>query len=127
MSRRSSDRERAWRDVMSRQRASGQSVRSFCRCEGLAESAFYFWRRTLQRRKVPKAQPKFVPVRVIPEEGSVVGCLEPNSGEPSASGPKDVFSPIEVVLPGGVLVRVPPGCEVQSLRTVLDALERPAC
>ncbi|HZZ70664.1 MAG TPA: hypothetical protein VFE24_00305 [Pirellulales bacterium] len=38
-------KERFWRDVLKRFAASGLSVRTFCRDEKLAESAFYAWRR----------------------------------------------------------------------------------
>jgi hypothetical protein len=42
--------ERAWRQRVRRQASSGLSVRAFCEQQGLAESAFYFWRQELKRR-----------------------------------------------------------------------------
>ena len=39
-----------WEEVVRRWREGGQSVRAFCRAEGVRESAFYFWRRELARR-----------------------------------------------------------------------------
>ena len=42
-------RQRYWEEVVRRWREGGQSVRAFCRGEGLRESAFYFWRRELAR------------------------------------------------------------------------------
>ena len=44
-----SQKLRYWEEVMRRWREGGQSVRAFCRAEGLRESAFYFWRRELTR------------------------------------------------------------------------------
>jgi len=38
-------RQRYWEEVVRRWRDGGQSVRAFCRAEGLRESAFFFWRR----------------------------------------------------------------------------------
>ena len=43
-------KERFWRGVLRRWRQSGQSVRTFCRVEGLAEPNFYSWRRMLAER-----------------------------------------------------------------------------
>ena len=44
------DREKVWRRTLARQAKSGLTVRQFCRREELHESAFYFWRRTIQKR-----------------------------------------------------------------------------
>ena len=43
-------KEQWWRAVMDRQRASGLSIRGFCRGEKLSEPSFYAWRRELLRR-----------------------------------------------------------------------------
>jgi hypothetical protein len=53
-------KERRWREAIEGQASSGHSVRAYCRREGLAESAFYFWRREIARRDVetpPPAKP----------------------------------------------------------------------
>jgi hypothetical protein len=42
--------EARWRDALRRQRASGLTVQSFCRREGLSESSFYAWRRAIAER-----------------------------------------------------------------------------
>ena len=39
-----------WQGVVRRWKESGQTVRDFCRVEGLRESAFFFWRRELCKR-----------------------------------------------------------------------------
>lgn len=43
-------REAFWRRTLAAFGTSGLSVREFCRREKLAETAFYFWRRTLHER-----------------------------------------------------------------------------
>ena len=63
-------------DVVGRWRESGESVRAFCRAEGLRESTFYFWRRELARRghrvdrqpgiRSPGAT--FVPVKLVRDD-----------------------------------------------------------
>ena len=40
-------RERQWQAAVGQWQKSGQSVRDYCRAQGLKESAFYFWRRQL--------------------------------------------------------------------------------
>jgi transposase-like protein len=47
---RDADREKNWRRNLTRHAKSGLTVRQFCRREKLHESAFYFWRRTIQQR-----------------------------------------------------------------------------
>lgn len=83
------DREQFWRETIAAFAASGLSVRAFCRRHGLHEKRFYTWRRNLGLSPVARPAssatpaPGFVPVRVV--------------SDPTA----------EVVLPGGVTVRLP--------------------
>ena len=78
--------ERRWRRIIGEQKRSGLTIRQFCRRGKLRETAFYFWRRELQRRQVEDstrraeqeqrqnnaatAAPAFVPVRVEGHVGS---------------------------------------------------------
>lgn len=43
-------RERHWRQLLQHFAASRQSIREFCAARRLKETAFYFWRREIQRR-----------------------------------------------------------------------------
>jgi hypothetical protein len=43
-------RERRWRGLLKQFAASGQSIRRFCAARRLKETAFYFWRREIERR-----------------------------------------------------------------------------
>jgi hypothetical protein len=120
-------RERRWRVLLTRWQQSGLNVRDFCRRHHLAETAFYFWRRTITARDrqttrptpnprsrptsspksrptpIPSPRPRFVPVRVVPDR------------------------PLEVVLRTGHVLRVPPGSDVSYLRAVVTALEAGVC
>ena len=77
--RRDAAKERRWREALERFRASGQSVREFCRRERLAESAFYAWRRTIGARDVAggarRKAPTFVPAVVTSEQLSPESLL----------------------------------------------------
>jgi hypothetical protein len=137
-----SQRQVYWEEVMRRWRESAQSVRGFCRDEGLQESAFYCWRRKLARRSQrtdagngarpqarpvtraatspgrvsspPGSGPSFLPVQVI---GSV-------SGHPASAG---AANGVEINLGQGRTVRVRAGFDRQTLVEVLAVLEARPC
>jgi transposase len=59
------NREKIWRQTLTRHAKSGLTVRQFCHREGLHESAFYFWRRTIRERgpkRCTRKRPAFVPL-----------------------------------------------------------------
>jgi hypothetical protein len=107
-------KEQFWRQVMARRQHSDLSTRAFCAREGLSEPSFYVWRRELVRRDRGAVQATatkasataFVPVQVVAEL-------------PAA---------IEIVVPGGVAVRVRPGFDRQTLGQVVELLTGgPSC
>lgn len=129
-------REQFWRRMVRRQAGSGRTVREFCAAENLLESAFYFWRRELERRQHERRERRtarsprrrhapagvksspaaagptpFVPVEVLPT--------------PHAPGPSTPR--LEIVLPSGVTLHVPSGFDRTTLASVLDALEDRRC
>jgi hypothetical protein len=89
MSRRPTDRDQFWRDTITTWKESGQSIRAFCATHGIAEATFFVKRRELADRErplqptAPTPRPSFAAVRVIAEPV------------------------VEVVLPTGLLVRIP--------------------
>ena len=124
-------KERHWRRIVGEWRRSGLNVREFCDWQALSEASFYAWRRELAKRdreaaaataqstaapggrpakqngptRIPAAA--FLPVRVVAD----------GAAEDATSSPRpDV---IEVHLPGGVRLLVPPGCDRALLRDVL--------
>src|SRR5262245_54451725 len=80
-----------WLDRFRRFASSGQSVTDFCRTEGIAKQAFYYWRNRLARpdHDTVNDQPRFVPVRLRAEA-----------------------TPVELVLPTGAVLRLSPGCDL---------------
>jgi hypothetical protein len=102
-------REQFWRDTIAAWRQSGQSVRTFCAARGLSEATFFARRREFLARKPsgstasqPPA-PSFVPVKIIPEPT------------------------IEIVLPGGLVVRVPAAADPAVVARLVAALGREPC
>lgn len=101
----SSERERFWRKLIAGQAQSGVSIRDWCERHGVSEPSYYFWRRELERRREQRqnASPQIVPVEVAP---------------PAAASRCD----LEIELPGRILVRVGPGCNLDLLRQALALL-----
>jgi transposase len=102
-------RERLWRKRLARWKASGLKVREFCDREGVTPTAFAHWRKELAARDARRAatdEPDFVPVRIT---------------TPAAA------APLDVALPSGPAVRVPPGFDPAHLRAVVAALEGRSC
>jgi hypothetical protein len=124
MPRASEEKQTYWRSVLRRQRKSGRSVRQFCAEEDLCCASFYRWKRKIANddcqagansgrngRKRPQASPvarhngsaaAFIPVRLATAAGGL----------------------LEVVHPRGHVVRVPAVFDANSLRQVLDVLDR---
>jgi transposase-like protein len=103
--RRDPERERFWREAVAGHKKSGLSVRAFCVQRGLSEPSFYAWRRELgQRGRAPKTPAAtFVPVQVVAD------------------------SLVEVVLPSGVVVRVPPAADATTVARLVAALGSAPC
>ncbi len=106
-------KERRWREAVKRFVRSGLGVRAFCRREKLTESAFYFWRRELDRRDAENTK---------------------RSGDRGAVGLRD-FLPVHVTDPvpqqasiilelaGGRVLRLPEAIAAVRLAEIVVALE----
>ena len=97
-------RERRWRRLLAKWNTSGLKASEFCAQEGVTPTALAHWRKEIaarDARRTGAADPLFVPVHVAP---------------PPAS-------PLDVVLPNGRMIRVPPGFDPDQLRAVVAVLE----
>ncbi len=111
--------EAGWRKTLAGQARSGVTAREFCRREGLAESAFHFWKRELARRDA--------------EQAAAHHGGRGREGRPGRARPAPVAAlvpvmiasahaaSIELSLPRGVSVRVSAGCDEAMLRKHLGA------
>lgn len=89
-----------WRELIGAQAQSQLGVREFCSRHGLKPATFYVWRRRLSPPDTPTTT--FVPVRVVAAPA------------------------IEIVLPAGVVVRLPGGTDpVELARLVAELGARP--
>ncbi len=94
-------RSEQWRERIAAFEASGNSVRQFCKENGIAEHSFYFWRRRLRQNG---------PVRFALVERSV--GIHPSAAE----------ADLELVLPTGERLRIGSGVDAGTLRMVVAAL-----
>jgi transposase-like protein len=137
-----------WEGVVKRWQDSGQSVRAFCRAEGLRDSAFFFWRRRLAQSGPGDPAPGGDlqrPDAISGPRPQIHSALPASrltrSGHrrmPDATPsflPVQVATPVaaeatcslEIVLTHGRTVRVRPGFDRQMLADVLAVLEARPC
>jgi hypothetical protein len=80
-------------------------VAAFCRREGVSVPSFYYWKRQLDGdRAAADDAPRLLPV-----------CLTASP------------TPVELVLPGGLVLRLAPGCDLAFVRTLVQTLGGSAC
>jgi hypothetical protein len=97
--------ESFWRDLIDRWRASGKSVAAFCAAQHVSQATFYAWRKPLDaraHRTVPPA-PAFQSLRIVPD--------------PTA----------DLLLPTGLVIRVPLGADPTVVARLVAALGGAAC
>ena len=90
-----------WAERIAAQQRSGISVKQFCREQGLTEYSFYAWRKRLQ------------------ETGPVRFALVERGARRQE---RTVETVLELVLASGERLRIGPGVDITTLRTVLDVL-----
>jgi len=134
-------RRQQWQAAVWQWQQSGQSVRAFCRTQGLKESAFYFWRRALAPQgptggtcegdQQPKSKGRVAPMaRVSPRRGGRRAAKDQARFLPVrvvAGVEQAAAGGIEIALSGGRSVRVQPGFDRQALADVVRVLEAEPC
>jgi transposase-like protein len=129
-------RRSRWQEIVRGQRQSGQSVRAYCRQAGVEESAFYWWRRELERRsgkrsdgspsgrKAPRSRSTRSATRGTSGAMAEVGFLPV---QVTAGRRRQAEGSLELVLGGERVLRIPSGFDRQTLREVLAVLEVQPC
>jgi hypothetical protein len=93
-----------WRDLIERWKGSGQSVAAFCAAHHVSQATFYSWRKRLGgRRTTAKPPPTFAALRVVPDPT------------------------VDIVLPRGLIVRVPLGANLAAVARLVAALGGAVC
>jgi len=98
-----------WVERLARFPTSGLTVAQFCALEAVSLPSFYSWKRRLAAEAMPPEQPpdrgpRFLPVRLAP---------------PAAT--------VELVLPSGTVLRLPPGSDLTWVRSLVAVLGGAPC
>ena len=99
---------RRWRELVSAQQASGQSIAAYCRAHDVRAWQFYEWKKRLQQSEAPS----FVAVSVKSEEERA-----------TLSSPPHSHSAIELRHGRGWSLKIEPGFDAVHLRRLLTVLE----
>jgi hypothetical protein len=109
------ERRAHWQEVLAASQASSLSIREFCRQRGIHPSHFYHWRQRLGVGPTPSIEPS---VKRKPETRFALVQAEPvPTPVPAAHD-----GALELVLESGWRLRIRPGVDAATLRTVLSAL-----
>jgi transposase-like protein len=95
---------------------SGQSIRAFCRDRGVTEGQFYGWRKRLNGKPPGAAKRRTRPAAT----GPTFALVSERAASLEQAG-------VELVLGDGRRLRIGPGVEAATLRTVLAVLEPGRC
>jgi transposase len=121
-------KEQYWRQMFARWTASGLSIAAFCEQAGLSQQGFYRWRRALRKRTSRASQQRRAEAVDAASEtataatGRSVPLFVPLAVEAIAAA-----AVLEVVIPDGRVIRVPPGFDAPTLAQVLAVLEGRPC
>lgn len=125
-----SERRQFWRELIGRQRTSGLNIARFCEQAGVAQNSFYVWKRRLKSDQSIRDG--------AIQQGRSIGSTRSKRPKNTATGARSLVSvrlvadpvkhpastagAIEVAWPGGVVLRVPSGCNPDTLRDVFHLL-----
>jgi len=96
-----------WAERLARFPDSRLSVAAFCAAEGVSTNSFFYWKR--QFRTATPAPSTAAPPRLLPVQV------------------QSAHAPVEVVLPGGTVLRLSAGCDLALLRCLLATLAGGPC
>lgn len=89
-----------WRERIAEQRRGRMSVTQFCKERGVSQYSFYAWRKRLRKQE---------PVRfALIDRGRAADAT--------------IDACVELILPAGETLRIAPGVDATTLRTILEAL-----
>jgi len=98
-----------WLERLARFPSSGLTVAQFCAIEAVSVPSFYSWKRRLAAQANPQEQTAHRPLPLLP--------VRLQSSAPL----------VELVLTTGAVLRLPPGCDLDWVRSLVAALGDLSC
>lgn len=117
-SKRSMDKEVAWRLLVDEQRRCGLNVRTFCQQKAISEPSFYAWRKELRKRDLQSAAEGDSKGRLIP-----VDVVKPTK-ENDTTSVHGVNAPLEIGTPQGFTLRFDHDTAPETISRLLDIIAR---
>jgi transposase len=119
MGRKGRDESKAdqWRKRITEALRSGLSVREYCRRQGVTEAQFYVWRRKLSSQRGSRRRGGRPPATKV---GQTFALVTEGMGALEQVG-------VELVWADGRRLRIGPGVDEATLRTVLAVVESGRC
>jgi hypothetical protein len=102
-----------WRDRLARFPLSGLTPSQFCAIEAVSLPSFYSWKRRLAAQTLAPTSEQHTAVDLGPR------LLPVRLQQPATA--------VELVLPTGTLLRLPPGCDLAWVRSLVVALGGSPC
>jgi transposase-like protein len=120
-SRRRKQAEAEWLNIIEQWRASGMSIRRYCREHGLRESRFYWWRKELAGNDCKpshaiNAAIEFLPLRIKETQMA-------DSGKSASIGGQR----IDIFLPNGSMLRVNGDISEDKLSAIVQMVAGASC
>ena len=109
------DRQQFWRDHVAGWKSSGLSLRLYSERHGLKAGTLGYWNSRL-KAQAADAQTS--------SAGPAATFLAVHVAEPAVSVPEPREEGVELVLPGGYVVRIGRGFDAVTLGRLLDVVER---
>ena len=109
------DREQFWRDHVAGWKSSGLSLRLYSGRHGLKAGTLGYWNSRLKAQGADA---------LTLSAGSKATFLAVCVAEPAVSVPEPRDQGVELVLPGGYVVRIGRGFDAMTLDRLLDVVER---
>ena len=105
-----------WRTLIAEAARSGRSIRAFCRERGVTEGQFYAWQRRLNGKAHGAAKQRAHSAVT----GATFALVHEARATPESTG-------VDLVWADGRRLRIGPGVDAATLRTVLAVLEPERC
>lgn len=122
------EKQQLWLGRVLRWQRSNLTIREFCARLRLSEPSFYAWKRVLAERGLLPSDDGAARANAAHRHGAqatplfVAATLGESRGDADAAS-----SPLEIVLPDGVAVRVGAGFDAATLRRLLALLRGQSC